>query len=104
MLKKQLSDMGVAQYFDDVRGLDNIHAASKVELAKHWREENPHERAIFLGDTTHDAETAHAIGVECFLIAGGHQSRKTLEMAGVPIFDNVSDACERIIKELHVDL
>ena len=35
----------------------------------------------FIGDTTHDAETAAAIGCRCFLVEGGHQERSVLETA-----------------------
>ena len=99
MLKGQLSDLGIAEYFDEVWGLDNIHAASKVELAKNWRRNNPDEVAVFLGDTEHDFETAKAMDVECFLIEGGHQPRKTLEATEAKIFANVKDACVEITKK-----
>ena len=99
MLKGQLSDLGIADYFDEVWGLDNIHAASKVELAKNWRRNNPDEVAVFLGDTEHDFETAKAMDVECFLIEGGHQPRKTLEATEAKIFANVKDACVEITKK-----
>ena len=101
MLKGQLDDLGISEYFDEVCGLDNIHASSKVELAREWRKKNFDEIAVFLGDTEHDFETARAIGVECFLIEGGHQSRKTLEATGAKIFSNVGDACLEIIKKEH---
>lgn len=97
MLKAQLNDLGLSEYFDEVWGLDNIHAASKVELAKRWRRENPREIAVFLGDTEHDCETAEAIGVECLLIEGGHQPRSTLEATGAKIFSNALEACEEIL-------
>ena len=99
MLKGQILDLGISEYFDEVWGLDNIHAASKVALAEEWRNKNPDERAVFLGDTEHDFETAKAIGVECYLIEGGHQPRKTLEATGARIFANVKDACIEITKK-----
>ena len=34
MLKRQLSELGVIGYFDEVLGLDNIKAASKTGIAK----------------------------------------------------------------------
>ena len=98
MLKGQLSELGILGYFDEVLGLDNIHAASKVELARTWRERNAEKSLIFLGDTTHDWETAKAIGAECYLVAGGHQSRATLETTDAKIFTNLSEACVYLLK------
>lgn len=69
--------------FDEVLGLDNQLAVSKVHLAVEYLArtgENPAD-CVFLGDTTHDAETARAIGCRCFLIEGGHQERAVLETA-----------------------
>ena len=69
--------------FDEVLGLDNQLAVSKVHLAVDYLRrtgERP-EDCVFLGDTTHDAETAAAIGCRCFLIEGGHQDRAVLDTA-----------------------
>lgn len=69
--------------FDEVLGLENQLAVSKVHLAVDYLRrtgENPAD-CVFLGDTTHDAETAAAIGCRCYLIAGGHQERCVLETA-----------------------
>ena len=69
--------------FDEVLGLDNQLAVSKVHLAVAYlkRTGDKPEDCVFLGDTTHDAETAGAIGCRCFLIEGGHQERSVLETA-----------------------
>ena len=97
MLKGQLADLGIIDFFDEVWGLDNIHAASKVELAKDWRRNNSEVSAVFLGDTTHDWETANAMGVDCFLIEGGHQPKEKLEATGAPVYSDVRAACENIL-------
>jgi phosphoglycolate phosphatase len=98
MLKGQLVDLGILDFFDEVWGLDNIHAASKVELAKEWRRSNSGVSAVFLGDTTHDWETANAMGVDCFLIEGGHQPKERLEATGATVFSDVRLACKNILK------
>lgn len=91
MLRTQLSELGILNRFDGVFGLDNIHAESKVALAKSWRAANPNERVLFLGDTTHDAEVASEIGADCVLIARGHQLRSTLEKCGVPVKNSLDE-------------
>ena len=69
--------------FDEILGLSNQLAVSKVHLATDFLAQSGlcAEDCVFLGDTTHDAETAAAIGCRCFLIEGGHQYRSVLETA-----------------------
>ena len=85
MLLEQLKGLDLLDSFEEVLGLDNIHAASKLSLARDWRERNPNARALLIGDTDHDIETARAISAECVLIARGHQSKQRLEPLGVPM-------------------
>ena len=69
--------------FDEVLGLSNQLAVSKVHLAVDYLARTGETAAdcVFIGDTTHDAETAAAIGCRCYLIEGGHQERKVLDTA-----------------------
>ena len=94
MLNGQLSSLGIDGFFDEALGLDNIHAGSKLEIAKEWRAK--HEgKAIFIGDTDHDAETAKILGAECFLVARGHQSGEYLEEhTDAKIFDDLISLLE----------
>ena len=71
--------------FDEVLGLRNQLAVSKVHLAVDYlaRTGEKAEDCVFLGDTTHDAETAAAIGCRCILIEGGHQERRVLDTAEI---------------------
>lgn len=91
MLKAQVKRLGIYDYFDDVLGLDNIRAYSKVEVAKEWIKKEKPQKAVFLGDTTHDFEVAKQIGVECILIANGHQSKEVLEKCGIRVVDSLND-------------
>lgn len=84
MLLGQLRSLGIEHFFDEIYGLDNIHAAGKTHLASAWREKHPSvgDRALFIGDTTHDAEVASFCGSDCVLVCGGHQSEETLKSSG----------------------
>lgn len=85
--------------FDEVLGLENQLAVSKVHLAVDYLRRTGEDAAdcVFLGDTTHDAETAAAIGCRCFLIAGGHQDRCVLETAeNATVLPSLLDAVERL--------
>ena len=91
MLEGQLSSLGIREYFDEVLGLDNIYAHSKVEVGRAWMEKNAPRRALLIGDSEHDFEVAKSIGAECVLIACGHQSRETLEKCGVKVLKNIKE-------------
>ncbi len=91
MLKGQLAFLDMDRCFDDVLGLDNIHAVSKEKLAQAWCLENPSARPLFLGDTDHDFAVAGATGNDCILFSGGHQSKERLAQNGCPVIDKISD-------------
>ena len=83
--------------FDEVLGLSNQLAVSKVHLAVDYlaRTGEKASDCVFIGDTTHDAETAAAIGCRCFLIQGGHQEHKVLDTAeNAVVLSSLQDAVE----------
>lgn len=96
MLLHQVALLGLSDTFDEIRGRTDIYAGSKLNLAKSWREEHPNERVLFIGDTTHDAESAAVIGCNCLLLAGGHQSKTALLASGVTVIDDPHQILEHI--------
>ncbi|QHI69748.1 HAD family hydrolase [Tichowtungia aerotolerans] len=79
-------------FFDEIIGLNDIYANGKVENGKQYIANsnlNPSE-VLFVGDTVHDFEVADAMGVQCALVANGHNSRPRLEACGVPVFNSLS--------------
>ena len=98
MLCGQLKSLGIYDYFGDenILGLDNIHAGSKAGIAAEWMEKVKPDRALLIGDTEHDFDVARETGMECVLIAIGHQSRKTLEGRGVPVLSGISEVLKYI--------
>lgn len=88
-LEKTVTDNGISLFFEDLCGLNNHYASSKVENGKSLmriRELNP-ERTLMIGDTVHDYEVAAAIGCQCVLIARGHQSKRRLLSSGAEVLD-----------------
>jgi phosphoglycolate phosphatase len=85
----------LTSYFSAIEGLDNYKAASKVERGKALLKDNQlnSETCIMFGDTMHDFEVAKAIGIECKLIANGHQSKERLinHVGEENVFDNISE-------------
>ena len=92
MLRGQLEKLGLLSRFDGILGLDNIHAKSKKDIGVAWKKANPDIRALMIGDTDHDAEVAEAMGVDCVLVASGHQNRSKLETCNcIAVVDTVKD-------------
>ena len=44
-----------------------------------------------IGDTIHDKEAADAMGVNCVLIARGHNSKRRLEQSQAQVFDTLEE-------------
>lgn len=90
MLNGQLRELGVHHYFDEIVGLDDIHAKGKGDLVRKWRDRNACAKVMFIGDTVHDAEVAKIADSDCFLYLGGHQDRERLEKCGI-VFEKFSE-------------
>ncbi|MBX2878247.1 MAG: HAD hydrolase-like protein [Saprospiraceae bacterium] len=76
-----LQHFDIHHFFNEIEGLDNHRAESKVDRGLQLirkRAIQPRQ-AVLIGDTLHDFEVAEAIGVDCILVANGHQSQRRLE-------------------------
>ena len=91
MLTSQLERLGIRTEFDEIIGLDNIHARSKKAQAVAWKERHPDARPLFIGDTEHDAQVADAVGGDCVLFTGGHQSETRLKACGKPVIHRIDE-------------
>lgn len=80
-LEESLKDKRIFGYFDKVAGIDNHYGASKVDVGKELLGQINHsdEKILLIGDTIHDHEVARELGLECMLVANGHQARHRLE-------------------------
>lgn len=81
MLDEQVDHYGIRKYFTKVMGLSDHYAGGKVELAKKCAGMTA-GRGLWIGDTTHDYESAKAIGCDCVLLESGHQSPEILKETG----------------------
>ena len=77
-LKEQTDHFGLSEKFEAILGTSTIEAASKVESGKNYFKDKQDKIILFVGDTTHDAEVASAIGADALLITHGHQARDIL--------------------------
>ena len=101
MLSGQLRELGIYERFEEIMGIDNIYAESKIAIAKDWKQKHEGERVLFIGDTTHDYETAQVLGADCYLISAGHQPEHKLRAAGenVKVFPSLSALTEFLKNE-----
>jgi phosphoglycolate phosphatase len=75
-LEDTLKEKNIIHYFEKIAGIRNHLGEGKLqiarELVKNIRGKN--EKLCLIGDTVHDFEVARESGIECILIANGHQS------------------------------
>lgn len=100
ILRRQLGNYPALDgCFDELLGLAEIYARSKEAIGRAYLErcDIAAEQSVMLGDTLHDADVAKAMGTQCILIARGHQSRETLQSAGVPVCSSLVEAARLIL-------
>jgi len=76
-------------HFTAMAGLPDTYAHSKIDRGHALIEQlalPPHE-LLLVGDTLHDLEVANALGIDCILIAHGHQSGERLRGSGAHVVD-----------------
>lgn len=92
-LKDQVNHFNLNSYFDEILGLDNIHAKSKVEIGNRFMENNHIDKSLCLmiGDTIHDKEVADSLGIDCILVASGHQAFDVLNVGNNKVINQISE-------------
>jgi len=95
-LMAQINEFDVNYYFDEILGLGDIYAKSKVEIGADYIHRRNVENAILIGDTQHDFEVAMELGIDCLLIANGHQSKEKLLTCGVPVLNDIIEVMKYV--------
>jgi len=101
LLNHSIRHLGVDRFFHQIHGTGDNHAHGKVDLA-HSLIEAEHctpEESILFGDTVHDYEVAEAVGIDCILIANGHQHEDRLKKTGALVIRDISEV-PNLIKSL----
>jgi phosphoglycolate phosphatase len=93
MLEQTLKHQEIYTYFDAIAGLDHHYATSKIQRGLLLIEQNKinKKNAVMIGDTIHDFEVAQKLGIECILIANGHQSEGRLRRTGCTVINSLGD-------------
>ena len=92
-LMSSLKEKGIIHFFENITGIDDHYAHSKVEIGKDLIRKIPFSKPeiVMVGDTLHDLEVANELGVDCVLIANGHQSKERLLGNNAIVINNLED-------------
>ena len=88
-----LVHFAVREHFRSVAGSEDHYAEGKVGQGLRMLKQLhvAPEETVLIGDTTHDAEVAKAMGVACILIPCGHNSRDRLMRCGVEVIAGLGE-------------
>ena len=88
-----ISKHGLTKYFQNITGLDHIYATGKLDIGRELIKKinAPLKKIVLIGDTIHDHEVAAELGIQCILIANGHQSRARLISSGFPVLNDIRE-------------
>ena len=98
-LVSSLKSKGIFKFFSKVSGMTNHYAHSKLEIGQALLAgETAFEKdeMLIIGDTLHDLEVAKELGVDCVLVARGHQSKERLLKETEMVFDKLADVADLI--------
>jgi len=98
MLIGQLNELGVADRFEEILGIDNIYGDSKLSIALDWRKRHPNSKVMFIGDTTHDCETAKILDADCYIVCAGHQCAEKFKNVDAKLFSSLESLVEYLRK------
>lgn len=92
-LEEMIKTQGLTPYFDSLLGIDSVHAPGKGPRGYEWLAETGTEPAqvLLIGDTVHDSDVAEEMGIECWLVYGGHHPRERLEATGRRCFRSLEE-------------
>lgn len=99
LLKRMIRERHIEHYFEHIYGLNDLFAASKLELGQAMLRKSglPRSGTLMVGDTLHDHEVATAMGIPCLLMSGGHQSRRKLEHLGGPVASDLGGVLDHVL-------
>ncbi len=97
-LDRMLAEYELTHHFEGIYGLGNNRATGKAGIGEDLVTAHvvDRDRTILIGDTTHDADVAKTLGMDCLLVATGHNARHRLEAAGVPVVDSLREIPEHL--------
>jgi phosphoglycolate phosphatase len=77
----------IVSFFEDIHGIKDNYANGKLHLFEELIKEKNLEtsKILMIGDTLHDYEIAHKLGIDVILVSRGHQSKERLMASGAKV-------------------
>lgn len=96
LLCESIAHHGIGIFFAEVLGLSDRLGRSKLDNARALLQKlgARADATVMIGDSAHDAEVAHALGVRCFLVRRGFESAERVNRHGLPVFDDFTQLLE----------
>lgn len=90
-LNEAIERFGLMAQFSEIIGQSNRYAVGKAEAGKALISSSGVSayQTVLIGDTQHDYEVAQLLGVDCILVANGHNSPRRLEAVGEVVLDSL---------------
>jgi len=90
-LDRMMNRFGLSTIIESAQGLPDKLASGKFVAGRQLVQRCQIEsgRAVLIGDTSHDADVARELGMECLLVESGHHSRERLSRLGLPVFPSL---------------
>ncbi len=98
-LTEHLEKLGITEFFDEIHGAEDVYARGKDDIARELSSREDLFPCVLVGDTDHDCKCAEMIGADCILFSKGFMSKSRLEKLSVPVYDDLLEIAEKIIKE-----
>ena len=96
-LREEVASYGVAPCFAEILGVGDNLGTSKADRARAFTK-TLGGRALFIGDTAHDAAVAKECSCDCVLVSRGHMDKSRLEETGCEVFENLAVLSKKILQ------
>lgn len=98
MLCNMLRQLAFNNFFQKILGAQDIYGCGKAKIAEKFAKESNIDlsKALFIGDTDHDAKTARILGCDCLLYSGGHMDPGKLKVCGFPVINQMSEVLHTV--------
>lgn len=97
-LLTHVASYGIEEYFSQIVGVSDNRGDSKAGAGARYIKSLGGVRAVFIGDTVHDASVARECGGECVLVSRGHMDSVRLKETGCPVFSDLGEVFRYIMK------
>jgi len=97
-LTEEFNYYNLHHYFEHFSGLSDSFANGKLELGQQLikLQQIDTKTTLLIGDTLHDFEVAYALGIDCVLLEGGHQSAVRLKTSNVRVIKDLNSLINKI--------